>query len=152
MIELNSIKEIKIYSKSLSEIKKINLEKIGLYKVNEPNIFEYKSSIFKILNYKIHSVIKFLITFSEGKINIELLSIKGMPYLLKESVVIEIKVNIYQEANICKAERFLSLSLKKESLLMKLIPDEILRNLFLKALESISSRFDKKLLNKLINA
>ena len=151
-MELNSIKEFKIHSKSLSEIKKINLEKIGLNKVHEPNIFEYKSSLFKVLNYKINSKINFIISFSENNIYIELLSIKGIPDLLKKAIDLEIKVNIYQEVNICMAKRFLSLSLKKNILFMKFIPDEIIKKLFLKAIKEISNRFDKKFLNKIIKS
>ena len=151
-MELNSIKEIVIHSKSLSEIKKIKLESIGLKKVHEPNIFEYKSSVFKVLNYKINSEIKFLISTTENNIYIELLSIKGMPDLLQKAISVIIKVNIYKESNICKAERFISLSLKKEILFMKLIPDKIIKKLLLKSIVAISKRFDKKFFNKVINS
>ena len=77
-MELNSIKEMKIYSRSFSKIKKINLEKIGFNKIHEPKIFEYQSRAYKILNYEINSKLKFLISSSENNIYIELLSIKGM--------------------------------------------------------------------------
>ena len=151
-MELNSIKEKKIYSRSFSKIKKINLEKIGFNKIHEPNIFEYQSRAFKILNYEINSKLKFLISSSENNIYIELLSINGMPDLLKKAIVVVIKVNIYQEFNTCKVKRFISITLKKEILFMKLIPDKIIKKLLFKVIEAISERFDKKLFNKLINS
>ena len=150
MIALNSIKEIKIFSKSLSDIKKINLGNIGLNKVHEPNIFEYKSRVFKVLNYKIQPQIKFSICFEEDNIYFELLSIEGIPKSLKRVFDLNIKVNIYQEGDICKVKRFLSLSLDKNSFFNGPITDKILHSLLLNLSEIISKRFDKRFLNKLI--
>ena len=75
-----------------------------------------------------------------------------MPDLLQKAISVIIKVIIYKESNICKAERFISLFLKKEILFMKLIPDKKIKKLLFKSMVAISKRFDKKLFNKVINS
>ena len=78
MKEIKSTKIININSKSLSEIKKLNLKNLGLNKIQEPNIFEYNSNVFKVLKYKIKSKILFKIFFKDNNIHIELQSITGL--------------------------------------------------------------------------
>ena len=152
MKAVNSIKEIKIFSKSLSDIKKINLRKIGLNKVHEPNIFVYNSRIFKILKYKIKPQINFSICYEQDNIQFELLSIEGIPKSLKRIFELDIKVDIYQEGEYCKAKRYLSLSLDESKIFKGTISVKILHRLLLKVSEIISIRFDKRFLNKLIKA
>ena len=132
MTAVNSIKEIKIFSKSLSDIKKINLRKLGLNKVNEQNIFIYKSKIFKILKYKIKPQINFSICYEKDNIHFEILSIEGIPKSLKRIFELNIKVDIYQEGNYCNVKRYLSLSLEKNKIFKGFIPDKILHRLLLK--------------------
>ena len=151
MTEIKSTKIININSKSLSEIKKLNLKNLGLNKIQEPNIFEYNSNVFKVLKYKIKSKINFKISFNETNIHIELQSITGLPKFIKKNITINIKVDIYQEpGEICRANRFISLSLNKESFVLKFLSDEIANKLLLNILETISQRFDKKLLTKIL--
>jgi len=151
MKEINSTKIINISSKSLSEIKKLNLQNLGLNKIQDPNIFEYNSDLFKVLKYKIKSKINFKIFFKENNIHIELKSIKGLPKFIKKNITLNIKVDIYQEhKEICRANRFISLSLSKESFVLKFLSDEIANKLLLNILETISQRFDKKLLTKIL--
>ena len=151
MKEINSTKIINISSKSLSEIKKLNLQNLGLNKIQDPNIFEYNSDLFKVLKYKIKSKINFKIFFKENNIHIELKSIKGLPKFIKKNITLNIKVDIYQEhKEICRANRFISLSLNKESFVLKFLSDEIANKLLLNILETISQRFDKKLLTKIL--
>ncbi len=147
----NSIKKFAIKSKSLKEIKKINLQKLGLNKVNDTNIYVYHSNVFRILSYKIKSDLNFLIFFDKNKICIELINIKGIPELVKRIIKINIKVDIYQEENICTAQRFISLDLKNDKTLLNFFSDKITEKLLSNALEKISERFDRKFLNKVIN-
>ena len=151
MKEIKSTKIININSKSLSEIKKLNLQKLGLNKIQEPNIFEYNSDLFKVLKYKIKSKINFKIFFKDNNIHIELQSITGLPKFIKKNITLNIKVDIYQEREeICRAKRFISLSLNKESFVLKFLSDEIANKLLLNILEIISQRFDKKFLIKIL--
>ena len=150
-MRINSTKEFVIKSRSLTEIKKLNLQKIGLNKLNNSNIFVYHSNVFKILNYKIKSDINFSISFKDNKIYIELIKIKGMPDFLKRIITINIKVDISQEGDICIAKRFISLNLKNERKIVKIFSDKLVKKLLFKALEKISKRFDKKFLNKVLN-
>ena len=151
MLEINSTKIININSKSLSEIKKLNLQNLGLNKIQEPNIFEYNSDLFKVLKYKIKSKILFKIFFKDNNIHIELQSITGLPKFIKKNITLNIKVDIYQEREeICRANRSISLSLNKESFVLKFLSDEIANKLLLNILEIISQRFDKKFLIKIL--
>ena len=151
MKEIKSTKIININSKSLSEIKKLNLQKLGLNKIQEPNIFEYNSDVFKVLKYKIKSKINFKIFFEENNIHIELHSITGLPKFIQKNITLNIKVDIYQEhEEICRANRFISLSLNKESFVLNFLSDEIANKLLLNILETISQRFDKKFLIKIL--
>ena len=151
MKEIKSNKIININSKSLSEIKKLNLQKLGLNKIQEPNIFEYNSDVFKVLKYKIKSKINFKIFLKENNIHIELQNITGLPKFIKKNITLNIKVDIYQEREeICRANRSISLSLNKESFVLKFLSDEIANKLLLNILETISQRFDKKFLIKIL--
>ena len=151
MKEIKSTKIININSKSISDIKKLNIQKLGLNKIQEPNIFEYNSNVFILLNYKIKSKINFKISFNETNIHIELQSITGLPKFIKKNITLNIKVDIYQEREeICRANRSISLSLNKESFVLKFLSDEIANKLLLNILETISQRFDKKLLTKIL--
>ena len=147
---VNSIKEIKIFSKSLTDIKKINLRKIGLNKVYEPNIFVYNSRIFKILKYKIKPQINFSICYEQDNIHFEVLSIEGIPKSLKRIFKLTIKVDMHQEGKYCKVKRYLSLSLDNNKIFKGFVPDKIVHRLLLKVSEIISKRFDKRFLNKLL--
>jgi len=150
MLEINSTKIININSKSFSEIKKLNLKKLGLNKSQDRNIFEYNSEVFKILKYNFKSKIYFKICFKENNIYIDLNNITGIPKFIKKNINLNIKVDIYQEHEICRANRFISLKLKKDSFFLKFLSDEIANKFLLNALETISERFDKKFLNKVI--
>lgn len=150
MLKINSTKIININGKSLLEIKKLNLQKLGLNKIQDQNIFEYNSNVFKVLKYKIKSKIFFKIFFKENKIYIELHNITGVPKFLKKNINLKINVEIYQESEICRAKRFISLNLNKDSFFIKFLSDEIANKLLSNILVAISERFDKKFLNKLL--
>ncbi len=152
MKKVYSKKEINIGFISISDLKKINLKKLGLNKVNNPNQFVYNSDVFKILNYKVKAEINFLIFFKENNIYLELISIRGIPDLLNQIITIKIKVDIHQDGNSCKAKREISLYLKKENSFLRILSDKLINNLLSNALENISNRFDKKFLNKIINS
>lgn len=149
MLHVNSTKIININSKSLSEIKNLNLQKLGLNKFQDSNFFEYSSSIFNVLSYKIRTKIIFSIFFQENNIYIELLKITGIPKFINRDITLNIKVDIYQEREFCRANRFISLNLNKDSFFLKFLSDEKANKLLLLTLETISKRFDKKFLNKI---
>ena len=149
MLELKSSKIINIKSKSLSEIKKLNLQKLGLNKLQDSNFFEYDSSVFKVLSYEIRTKIIFSIFFKENNIYIELQNITGIPKFINRDITLNIKVDIYQEHEFCRANRFISLNLNKDSFFLKFLSDENANKLLLITLETISKRFDKKFLNKI---
>ena len=149
MLELKSTKIININSKSLSEIKKLNLQKLGLNKFQDSNFFEYDSSVFKVLSYEIRTKIIFSIFFKENNIYIELQNITGIPKFINRDITLHIKVDIYQEHEFCRANRFISLNLNKDSFFLKFLSDENANKLLLITLETISKRFDKKFLNKI---
>ena len=148
MLELNSTKIININSKSLIEIKNLNLQKLGFNKLQDSNILEYNSKVFKVLSYEIKTRIIFAIFFKTNNIYIELQSIKGIPKLIQKNIILNIKVDIYQEREFCRAKRSISLSLNKDSFFLKFLSDEMANKLSLNILEAISQRFDKKFLNK----
>ena len=152
MLELHSTKIININSKSLSEIKKLNLQKLGLKKFQDSNIYEYSSNVFKVISYKIRTKIIFRIFFNEHNIYIELHSIRGIPEFIQKNITLSIKVEIYQESNFCKANRFISFSLNRDSLFLKFLSDEMANKLAINILEAISERFDKKFLIKILNS
>ena len=149
MLELKSTKIININSKSLSEIKKLNLQKLGLNKFQDSNFFEYDSSVFKVLSYEIRTKIILSIFFKENNIYIELQNITGIPKFINRDITLHIKVDIYQEHEFCRANRFISLNLNKDSFFLKFLSDENANKLLLITLETISKRFDKKFLNKI---
>ena len=149
MLELKSSKIININSKSLSEIKKLNLQKLGLNKFQDSNFFEYDSSVFKVLSYEIRTKIIFSIFFKENNIYIELQNITGIPKFINRDFTLHIKVDIYQEHEFCRANRFISLNMNKDSFFLKFLSDENANKLLLITLETISKRFDKKFLNKI---
>ena len=107
---VNSLKRFNLNSKSLKEIKKLNLYNLSLKNIKGRNIFEYNSKIFKILNFKLKPKINFKIFFTENNISVELYDIKGIPQSLKKNITLNIRVDIYQDGEICKAIRFISLS------------------------------------------
>ena len=150
MIQVNSTKVLNIYL-TISDLKKINLQKIGLIKSPKQNQFIYHSNAFEVLNYKFKNEINFLIFYKEKNIYLELLSLKGIPEILKQIITIKIKVDIYQNGGFCKAKREISLSLRKKISFLKFLSDELIYKLLLKALDKISKRFDKKFLRKIIN-
>lgn len=150
MKKISSSKIININSKSLSEIKKLNLEDLGLNKIQNSNIFEYSSKVFKFLKYKIKSKLIFKIFYKENNIYIELQDIKDVPKFIKKNITLDIKVDIYQEDEICRAKRFISLNLNKDSFFHKFLSDEIANKLLFNILEALSKRFDKKFLKKVL--
>ena len=150
MLELSSTKIININSKSLLEIKNLNLQKLGFNKFQDSNIFEYKSNVFNVLSYKIRTRIIFAIFFKENNIYIELQRIKGIPKFIQKNITLNIKVDIYQELEFCRANRFISLSLNKDSFFLKFLSDEMANKLSVNILDTISERFDKKFLNKVL--
>ena len=150
MKKISSSKIININSKSLSEIKKLNPEDLGLNKIQNPNIFEYNSRVFKVLKYKIKSKLIFKIFYKKNNIYIELQDIKDVPKFIKKNITLDIKVDIYQEDEICRAKRFISLNLNKDSFFHKFLSDEIANKLLFNILEALSKRFDKKFLKKVL--
>ncbi len=150
MDEITSTKIINIDSKSFSDFKKLNIEKLGLNKIKDSNIFEYNSKVFNVLNYKIKSNLIFEIFYQGNNIHINLQSIKGIPELIKKNITLKIKVDIYQKGKSCEAKRFISLNLNKDSFFLKLLSDEITKKFTLNILEVITKRFDKKFLNKVL--
>ncbi len=150
MLEQKSEKVITIKAKSLPEIKKLNLRMIGLNKLKDPNIFEYNSSVFKVLRYKIKTRINFAIFFNENNVYIELHSLNGIPKFLKKNITLTIRLDIYEENKVCKANRFISLTCNNNIFFLKFLSEENANKLLLIALESISKRFDKKFLKKII--
>ena len=153
MLVIESKKELRLIEKSFSILKKMNLKDIGFSKISGSNLYSYQSNEYKILNYSIKPKLIFLIKSEENYINIKLqkISIKNLPFIFKSLNVI-IEVNIFPENNSCKLHRYISLRYETKNKLIKFISQNLINKFLKDLIETISIRFDKKLINKILKA
>ncbi len=152
MINKKTTKKFKLQYKSIEELKKLNLQSIGLRPSGEENIYSYESKKYNFLNYKITPKIFSFIIFETNNciIRLKRIEISEISNPLKLiNLVIEVK--IYKLEHQLHAERYISIETIEKKIFLKLLPNEIISKLLENALEIIANRFDKKFINKIIN-
>ena len=153
MINVYSDKEFKLARNSFLINKKINLKDMGFNKVSSPNLYEYQSEEYKILNYSIKPKLIFLINFKDDEIFIKLqnISIKNLPIIFN-SLKLNIEVSVFFEKEFCKIFRHISLRHEIKNNLIKSVSKKFTTKILKNLIDVISIRFDKKLIKKVSNA
>jgi len=153
MIKIDSDREFSLLKESFSIIKKINLKKIGFTKISDSNLYSYQSDEYKILNYSIKPQLIFSIYFEDEiiKIKLESISIENLPNFFK-TLKLNLEANIFSEKDLCKVKRRISLRYENKNKLIKLISENFLNKFLNNVLETISIRFDRKLIKKVLKA
>ena len=153
MIKVDSVREFKLVRDSFSGVKKINLKKIGFDQIPNSNLYIYQSDEYKILNYSIKPELIFSINSDDKSINISLqsINIKNLPMIFNRSNL-DIEVRISPEKGLCKVIRYISLKYESKNKLISYASDNFIDKIFKNLIEVISKRFDKKLIQKVLNA
>ena len=153
MIKVDSVREFKLVRDSFSGVKKINLKKIGFDQIPNSNLYIYQSDEYKILNYSIKPELIFSINSDDKSINISLqsINIKNLPMIFNRSNL-DIEVRIFPEKGLCKVIRYISLKYESKNKLISYASDNFIDKIFKNLIEVISKRFDKKLIQKVLNA
>ena len=153
MIKIDSDKEYTLVKASFSVIKKINLKEIGFNKISDSNLYIYQSDEYKILNYSIKPQLIFSINIQDEIININLESIrlKNLPDIFK-TLKLNLEANIFSEKDLCKINRHISLRYENKNKLIKFISENFLNKFLNNLIDTISIRFDRKLIKKVLKA
>ena len=153
MIRVDSVREFRLVKDSFSNVKKINLKKIGFDQISNSNLYIYQSDEYKILNYSIKPELIFSINSDASNININLqsISISNLPMIFKR-FKLDIEVRIFPEKELCKVNRYISLKYENKNKLIAYASDNFIDKIFKNLIEIISKRFDKKLIKKVLNA
>ena len=153
MIKIDSDREFSLVKESFSIIKKINLKKIGFTKISDSNLYSYQSDEYKILNYSIKPQLIFSIYFEDEiiKIKLESISIENLPDIFK-TLKLNVEANIFSEKDLCKVKRRISLRYKNKNKLIKFISENFLKKFLNNLIDTISIRFDRKLIKKVFKA
>ena len=153
MIKIDSDKEYTLVKASFSVIKKINLKEIGFNKISDSNLYIYQSDEYKILNYSIKPQLIFSINIQDEIININLESIrlKNLPDIFK-TLKLNLEANIFPEKDLCKINRHISLRYENKNKLIKFISENFLNKFLNNLIDTISIRFDRKLIKKVLKA
>ena len=150
-MQIKDHREFLLKNICFNDLKKLNLEKIQLKKTSILNQYLYKSKGFKVSRWQFAPEIIFLIIYGENNIFAESNEklIKGLG-VFSEIITIKVNFNILKNSTKpLKAERSITLGLKKKPKFLRFIPNKILKKLLSQALELIAKRVDKKLLLKL---
>ena len=153
MIKIDSDREFSLVKESFSIIKKINLKKIGFTKISDSNLYSYQSDEYKILNYSIKPQLIFSINFEDEiiKIKLESISIENLPNIFK-TLKLNLEANIFSEKDLCKVKRRISLRYENKIKLIKFISENFLKKFLNNLIDTISIRFDRKLIKKVLKA
>ena len=153
MIKIDSVREFNLIKASFSIIKKINLKEIGFTRIHDSNLYIYQSDEYKILNYSIKPQLIFSIYIEDEiiKIKLESISLKNLPNIFK-TLKLNLEANIFSEKDLCKINRHISLSYENKNKLIKFISENLLNKFLNNLIETISIRFDRKLIKKVLKA
>ena len=153
MIKIDSDREFSLINASFSIIKKINLEEIGFTKISDSNLYIYQSDEYKILNYSIKPQLIFSIYIEDEiiKIKLESISLKNLPNIFK-TLKLNLEANIFSEKDLCKINRHISLRYENKNKLIKFISENFLNKFLNNLIDTISIRFDRKLIKKVLKA
>ena len=153
MIKIDSNKEFSLVKASFSIIKKINLKEIGFTKISDSNLYIYQSNEYKILNYSIKPQMIFSIYIDDEiiKIKLEDIDLKNLPNIFKK-LKLNLEANIFSEKDLCKINRHISLRYENKNKLIKFISEKFLNKFLNNLMETISIRFDRKLIKKVLKA
>jgi len=153
MIKIDSNREFSLVKASFSIIKKINLKEIGFTKISDSNLYIYQSNEYKILNYSIKPQMIFSIYIDDEiiKIKLEDIDLKNLPNIFKK-LKLNLEANIFSEKDLCKINRHISLRYENKNKLIKFISEKFLNKFLNNLMETISIRFDRKLIKKVLKA
>ena len=153
MIKIDSDREFSLVKGSFSIIKKINLKKIGFTKISDSNLYIYQSDEYKILNYSIKPQLIFSIYIEDEiiKIKLENIRLKNLPNIFK-TLKLNLEANIFSEKDLCKIYRHISLRYENKNKLIKFISENFLNKFLNNLIDTISIRFDRKLIKKVLKA
>ena len=153
MISINSNREFNLVKESFSIVKKINLKEIGFTKMSGSNLYIYQSGEYKILNYSIKPQLIFSINIEDQIINIKLekISIENLPNIFK-TLKLTLEANIFSEKDFCKIKRHISLKYESKNKLIKFISKNFINKFLNNLIDTISIRFDRKLIKKVLKA
>ena len=150
MLEGSNQKKIELENISFEEIKKIELDLLGLKKINSSNIYRYESKPFKLLKFKISPCMDFVITSKKSELLIQLNSLEVLEVKnILDNLSLKIELRIYDERNICYVDRSISLKLIEKKGIFKTLPSEIISKLLLRVVVLLSTRLDRKLKDRL---
>ena len=151
MIKIASEREFSLVRNSFAAFKKINLKDIGFNQISGSNLYTYQSDEYKILNYSIKPKLVFSIERKENNINVNLkeIKIKNLPDIFK-TLQLTLEVNFFHEKDLCKINRYIALKYEKKNKLISFISENFLNKILKNLLEIISTRFDKKLIKKVL--
>ena len=153
MMIIDSDKEFNLVKESFSVIKKINLKEIGFTKISDSNLYIYQSDEYKILNYSIKPQLIFSIYIEDEiiKIKLENIRLKNLPNIFK-TLKLNLEANIFSEKDLCKINRHISLRYENKNKLIKFISENFLNKFLNNLIDTISIRFDRKLIKKVLKA
>ena len=153
MIKIDSDREFTLVKASFSIIKKINLKEIGFTRISNSNLYIYQSDEYKILNYSIKPQLIFSIHIEDEiiKIKLESTSLKNLPNIFK-TLKLNVEANIFSEKDLCKVKRRISLRYENKNKLIKFISENFLKKFLNNLIDTISIRFDRKLIKKVLKA
>mgnify|MGYP001169619394 FL=1 len=153
MISINSDREFILVNESFSIIKKINLKEIGFTRISDSNLYIYQSDEYKILNYSINPQLIFSIYIEDEiiKIKLESISLKNLPNIFK-TLKLNLEANIFSEKDLCKVNRQISLRYENKNKFFKFISENFLNKFLNNLIDTISIRFDRKLIKKVLKA
>ena len=153
MIKIDSDREFTLVKSSFSIIKKINLKEIGFTRISNSNLYIYQSDEYKILNYSIKPQLIFSIYIEDEiiKIKLESISLKNLPNIFK-TLKLNLEANIFSEKDLCKVNRQISLRYENKNNFFKFISENFLNKFLNNLIHTISTRFDRKLIKKVLKA
>ena len=153
MIKIDSNREFTLVKASFSIIKKINLKEVGFTQISDSNLYIYQSDEYKILNYSIKPQLIFSIHIGDEiiKIKLESISLKNLPNIFK-TLKLNLEANIFSEKDLCKVNRQISLRYENKNKLIKFISENFLNKFLNNLIDTISIRFDRKLIKKILKA
>ncbi len=151
MIRIDSEREFILVKTPFSIVKKINLKELGFTQISGSSLYLYQSGEYKILNYSIKPQLIFSINIEDEiiKIKLESISIKNLPNIFK-TLKLNLEANIFPEKDLCKVNRHISLRYQSNNKLIKFISENFINKFLYNLIETISMRFDTKLIKKVL--
>ena len=106
-----------------------------------------------ILNYSIKPELIFSIERDENNIYVKLknIRIKNLPDIFKK-LKLRVEVIFFYEKDLCKINRHISLRYERKNKFVTFISENFIDKILKNLIEIISTRFDKKLIKKVLKA